>query len=56
MMWQFSGKPEDPEDDTVIEKHGAETLRSTVKSLRNAIWTEDDAARLDAAPQMIRNS
>jgi len=26
MMWLFSGAPEDPEDNTVIEKHGAEAL------------------------------
>jgi len=26
MMWLFSGEPEDPEDDTVMKKHGAEAL------------------------------
>jgi hypothetical protein len=30
MMWLFSGAPEDPEDDTVIEKHGGEALYSAV--------------------------
>jgi len=36
-MWLFSGAPEDPEDDTVMEKHGAEALYSAVKSLMHAI-------------------
>jgi hypothetical protein len=25
-MWLFSGAPDDPEDDTVIERHGAEEI------------------------------
>jgi len=33
MMWLFSCAPEDLEDDTVMEKHGAEALYSAVKSL-----------------------
>jgi len=37
MMWLFSGAPEDPEDDTKMEKHGAEALDSAVKSLMHAI-------------------
>ena len=36
-MWLFSGAPEDAEDDTVMEKHGAEALYSAVKSLTHAI-------------------
>jgi len=40
-MWLFSSAPEYPEDDTVIEKHGAETLYSAVKSLMHAIQTEN---------------
>jgi len=47
-MWPFSGAPEDPEDDTVMEKHGAEALYSTVKRLMNAIRTEDEEAQPDA--------
>jgi hypothetical protein len=40
MMWLFSAAPEDPEDDTVMEKHGAEALYSAVKSLMNTIRTK----------------
>jgi len=41
-MWLFSGAPEDPEDDTVMGKHGAKALYSAVESLMHAIWTEDE--------------
>jgi hypothetical protein len=40
-MWLFSGVPENPEDGTVMEKHGANALYSAVKSLMHAIRTED---------------
>jgi hypothetical protein len=40
-MWLFSGAPEDPEDDTSMEKHGAQALYSAVKSLMHPIRTED---------------
>jgi hypothetical protein len=53
-MWLFSGAPEDPEDDTVMEKHGAETLYSAVKSLMHAIRTKDEEAQQDAAHRMIQ--
>jgi len=53
MMWLISGEPEDPEDDTVMEKHGADALYSAVKSLMHAIWTECKAAQEDAAHWMI---
>jgi len=53
-MWLFSGPPEDPEDDTVMEKHGAEALYSTVKSLMHAIRTKDEEAQQDAAHWMIQ--
>jgi len=43
-MWLFSGTPEDPEDETVMEKHGADALYSAVKSLIHAIRTEDEEA------------
>jgi len=60
-MWLFSDSPDDSEDDTFMEKHGAEGLYSTAKSLMHAIWTEDDAAQKDgthwtiqiAMPRMI---
>jgi len=40
-MWLFSGVPEDPEDETVMEKHGAEALYTPVKSSMYAIQTDD---------------
>jgi len=53
-MWLFSGTPEDPEDETVIEMHGADALYSAVKSLMHAIRTEDQNAQQDAAHRMIQ--
>jgi len=53
-MWLFSGAPEDTEDDTVMEKHSADALYSAVKSLMQAIRTEDKDARQDAAHRMIQ--
>jgi len=53
-MWLFSGAPEDPEDETVKEKHGADALYSAVKSLTHAIRTEDKEAQQDAAHRMIQ--
>ena len=44
-MWLFSDVPEDPEDDTVMEKHCARVLYSAVKSLMQAIRTEDEHAQ-----------
>jgi len=55
-MCLFSGAPENPENDTVMEKHGAEVLYSTVKSLIHAIQTEDKESQQDAADQMIQIS
>jgi hypothetical protein len=53
-MWLFSGAPEDPEDETVMEMHGADALYSSVKSLMHAIWTEDQDAQQDAAHRIIQ--
>ena len=53
-MWLFSGVPEDPEDDTLTEMHGAEALYSAVKSFMHAIWTKDEEAQQDSAHQMIQ--
>jgi hypothetical protein len=53
-MWLFSNVPEDPEDDTVIDQHGADVLYSSVKSLMHAIRTEDKEAQQDAAHWMIQ--
>jgi len=52
-MWLFSGAFEDPEDNTVREKHVAETLYSAVKGLVHAIPTKNVEAQQDAAYQMI---
>jgi hypothetical protein len=40
-MWLFSGGPEDPENDTVMEMHGADALYCAVESMMDAIRTED---------------
>ena len=53
-MWLFSGGPEDPEDDTVMEKHGAEALYSAVKSLMHAIQTKDEEAQQHAVHRIIQ--
>jgi len=53
-MWLVSGTPEDPEDDTVMQMHGADALYSAVESLMHAIRTEDQDARQDAAQRMIQ--
>jgi len=48
-MWLFSGAPEDPEDETVMEMYSTDALYSAVKSLMHAIRTEDEEAQHDAA-------
>jgi len=53
-LWLFSGASDNPEDDTVMEKHGKEALYSAVKSLMQAIHTEDKEAEQDAVHQMIQ--
>jgi hypothetical protein len=53
-MWLFCGAPEDPEDDTVMDRHGVDALYSAVKSLMHAIRTEDEEAQQDAVHQMIQ--
>jgi hypothetical protein len=52
-MWLFPGVPEDPEDTTVMEMHGADALNSAVKSLMHAIRTEDRDAQQDATNPVI---
>jgi len=54
IMWLFAGASDDPENDTVMKKHGAEALYSTVKSLMHAIWTRNEEAQLNAAHRMIQ--
>jgi hypothetical protein len=53
-MWLFSGVPEDPEDETVMEMHSTDELYSAVKSLMHAIRTEDQEAQQDVARRMIQ--
>jgi len=53
MMWLFSGAPEYPMDNTVVEMHGAEALYSTVEGAMYAIWMKDEEAQQEAAHQMI---
>jgi len=52
-MWLFSGAPEDPEDDTVMEKHSDEALYPAVKRLMHANQSEDKGTQLDAAHRTI---
>jgi len=52
-MWPFSGVPEDPEDDTVMEKHGGGALYSAVKRLMHDIRTKHEDAQQDAAHRLI---
>jgi len=53
-MWLFSGAPDDREDATVIEKHGAEGLYSAVKSLMHAIRTKNQENQQDAGLRNIQ--
>ena len=53
-MWLFSGAPKVPEDEPVMEKHGADVLYFAVESLMQAIRTEDEEAQQDAAHWMIQ--
>jgi len=53
-MLLFSGAPEDPEDDTVMEMHGADAVNSAVNSLMHAIRTEDPDVQQDAAHWMFQ--
>jgi hypothetical protein len=53
-MWLFSGAPEDPEDETVMDQHGADALYSAVKCLRHAVWTGDKKPQQDVAHRMIQ--
>ena len=53
-MWQFSGVPEDPGDETVMEMHSADVLHSAAKSSMHAIRSEDQDTQLDAAHRIIQ--
>jgi hypothetical protein len=53
-MWQFSGTPGDPENETVMEMHTAGALYPAEKSWMLSIRTEDQDAQQDVAHCMIR--
>ena len=53
-MWLFPGTPEDPEDETLMERHGAEALYCTVKSLMHPIRTDEEVAQQAAAHRTIQ--
>jgi hypothetical protein len=55
-VWLYSGASDDPDNDTVIEKHSAEAFHSAVKSLMNAIWSKHDEAQQDVAHRMIQTA
>jgi hypothetical protein len=47
-IWLYSGARQHSKNDTVMEKHGADALYFTVKSLMHDIWTGDEKAQQDA--------
>jgi hypothetical protein len=49
-----SGGPEDPEDETVMEIHGADALYTAVKSLMHTIVTEYLDTQHDAEHRIIK--
>jgi hypothetical protein len=55
-MWQFSGAPEDPDNETVLAKPSADAVVSAVKGLMNAIRTGDQDTQQDAAHLRIQIS
>jgi hypothetical protein len=54
MMWLFSRAPDNPEDDTVMVRNGADEVYSAMQRWMHPIWTEDKAAQQDVAQQMIQ--
>jgi hypothetical protein len=54
LMRLVSGACDDPEDDTVMEKHGTQALYSAVKRLMHATRTKYEEALQDAAHRMIQ--
>ena len=53
-MWLFPGAHDDPEDDTVLEKHGVMAWYSAVKRLMHPIRIEYEDAQQDVAHPMIQ--
>jgi hypothetical protein len=54
LMWQYSGVPEDPEDNPVTEKHSVDTPDSMVKSILHAIDIEKNQAQDDPGHQTLQ--
>jgi len=54
MMWLFSGATEDPQDDTVAEKHGTEAFDSTVNCSMHAMCNKDNGVEQEAAQWIIQ--
>ena len=52
--WLFSGAPEDPEDETMMEKHGIKALNGAVMCLTHTIRSEDEDIQHLAAHWMIQ--
>jgi hypothetical protein len=50
----LSGAAEDPQDETVMAKHGTDALYCAGKSFMHAIRTEDQHAQQDTAHRMIQ--
>jgi chorismate mutase len=50
----ISGAPEDPEDDTVMERDSADALYSAIKSVMHAIWTQNEEAQQNMAYRVIQ--
>jgi chorismate mutase len=48
--------PDGPENDTLMEQHGAEALYSAVRRLMRAIHTKDEEAQQDVVHRMIQIS
>jgi hypothetical protein len=55
-IWQFSGAPICPEDNTWMELHGVEALQVAVRSLTQGIRSYDDKAQKSTSEQIIRIS
>ena len=50
----FANAPENPPEDSAVEKHGADALYSGVKCSMDAICTADNAGHLDVVHRIIQ--
>jgi hypothetical protein len=53
MIWQFSGALNCPEDNTVTELHGAESLQVAVWGLTEGIMSDNNEAQKSASKQIM---